>query len=59
MSPFEEETFDFNAQVKVTVDAVAGAKLKVLGYELAEWSHTFPLFGPWTLWKYPSDGTED
>lgn len=59
VSPFEEETFDFNAQVKVTVDAVAGAKLKVLGYELAEWSHTFPLFGPWTLWKYPSDGTED
>ena len=58
VKPFEEEMFDFDAEVKVTVNAVAGAKLKVLGYELAEWSHTFPLFGPWTIWKYPSDGTE-
>ena len=58
VKPFEDEMFDFDAEVNVTVNAVAGAKLKVLGYELAEWTHTFPLFGPWTLWKYPSDGTE-
>ena len=58
VSPFEEKTFDFNAEVKVTVNAVAGAKLKVLGYELAEWSCIVPIVGPWTLYKYPSDGTE-
>lgn len=58
VSPFEEESLDFKAEVNVTVNAVAGAKLKVLGYSLAEWSHIVPIVGPWTLYKYPSDGTE-
>ena len=57
-APFETLKPDLEAEVKMTVNATAGAKLKVLGYELAEWSKTFPLAGPWTLFKYPSDGTE-
>lgn len=48
----------FNAKTTLTVNAEAGAKLKVLGYELAEYKAKFPIAGPWTLWKYPSDGTE-
>lgn len=61
ISPFEKnwnEKTDFSASVDLSVNAVAGAKLKVLGYELAEYKATFRLVGPWCLWKYPSDGTE-
>ena len=61
VSPFEKnwnEKTDFSANVNLSVNAVAGAKLKVLGYELAEYKATFRLAGPWLLWKYPSDGTE-
>lgn len=61
VSPFEKEWNEktcFKAGCSVTVNATAGAKLKVLGYELAEYKATFKLAGPWTLWKYPSDGTE-
>ena len=61
ISPFEQnwnEKTDFSASVDLSVNATAGAKLKVLGYELAEYKATFRLAGPWCLWKYPSDGTE-
>jgi hypothetical protein len=49
---------DWNAEVNLTVQAVAGIKLKVLGYEIAEWDKTFDIVGPWTLLKFPSDGSE-
>ena len=61
VSPFEKkwnEKTDFSASINLSVNATAGAKLKVLGYELAEYKATFRLAGPWLLWKYPSDGTE-
>jgi len=58
VSPFDEKKLDLKADVKLTVNAVVGAKLKLLGYELASYSKTIELAGPWTLWKYPSDGTE-
>ena len=61
ISPFESnwnEKTDFSASIDLSVNATAGAKLKVLGYELAEYKATFRLVGPWCLWKYPSDGTE-
>ncbi len=60
-SPFADKPEDklkLEAELKLTVNATAGAKLKVLGYELAEYTKTFELAGPWTLVKYPSDGTE-
>ena len=44
--------------MKLTVQAWAGAKIEILGYELAEWHTTFDIVGPWTLLKFPSDGTE-
>ena len=50
--------FDWNAEVNLTVQALAGIKLKVLGYEIAEWTKTFDIVGPWTLLKFPSDGSE-
>lgn len=49
---------DLKASVDVTVNAEAGAKLKVLGYEIAEFNKKFELAGPWPIWKYPKDGTE-
>jgi hypothetical protein len=52
------EGIDWNAEVKLTVQAWAGAKIEILGYELAEWHTTFDIVGPWTLLKFPSDGTE-
>ena len=61
ISPFEKdwnEKTDFSASINLSVNAEAGAKLKVLGYELAEYKATFQLAGPWCLLKYPSDGTE-
>lgn len=61
MSPFEKEwneKLNFSASVGLSVNAEAGAKLKVLGYELAEYKATFQLAGPWILKKYPSDGSE-
>ena len=61
ISPLEKkwnEKTDFSASIDLTVNATAGAKLKVLGYELAEYKTTFQLAGPWCLMKYPSDGSE-
>ena len=49
---------DWNAEVKLNVQAWAGAKIEILGWELAEWSTTFDIIGPWTLLKLPSDGSE-
>lgn len=53
-----KEGKDFTASVDVTVNAEAGATLKVLGYEIAEFNKKFELTEPWNLWKYPSDGKE-
>ncbi len=52
------EGVDWNAEVKLTVKAWAGAKIEILGWELSEWSTTFDIVGPWTLLKLPSDGSE-
>lgn len=52
------EGVDWNAEVKLTVQAWAGAKIEILGYELAEWSTPFDIVGPWTILKLPSDGSE-
>ena len=61
--PFEYQTdltdlYDFNGKIQVDINAVLGAKLKVLGYEIAETQVEIPMAGPWVLKKYPSDGTE-
>jgi hypothetical protein len=50
--------FDFKANVDLKVKTFAGAKISLLGYELAQWSTESELAGPWTIFKYPSDGSE-
>ena len=50
--------FEYNANVELKVKAFAGAKISLLGYNLAKWSTEMELAGPWTLFKYPSDGSE-
>jgi len=45
--------FDWHAQIDLSIQAQVGAKLEVLGYELAEYKTTFDLAGPWTLLKFP------
>ena len=42
----------FNAEAKMTLQGWAGAKIGVFGYDIAEWSTRFDLFGPWQIWKY-------
>ena len=49
---------DLKAKVELDVNAEVGAKLSVLGYDLAEYHKGFKLGGPWTLWQYPSTGKE-
>ena len=46
------------ANVGLKVHAYAGAKISLLGYDLAQWSTETVLAGPWTIYKYPSDGSE-
>ena len=50
--------FEHSASVDLKVKAFAGAKISLLGYDLAKWSTEMELAGPWTLFKYPSDGSE-
>ncbi len=40
------------AKVELTARAVIGAKVEVLGYELADQTFTWDLFDPWLIWKY-------
>lgn len=61
ISPWAEQESDkflLKGSVDLKVQAEVGAKLEVLGYELAEWKTAFDLAGPWNIWKYPSDGLE-
>jgi len=46
--------FDLKAKTEMTVNAEMGAKLSLLGYNLAEFHKDFELAGPWVLWQYPS-----
>ena len=52
------EGLDLKAKVDMSLHAEAGAKLKLLGYNIAEYHKDFELGGPWTLWQYPSDGKQ-
>lgn len=62
VSPFDaasaSDIVDFKGQIDLSINAVLGAKLSLLGYNLAETQVTIPMAGPWILAKYPSDGTE-
>lgn len=48
--------------IKLTINVVVGAKLKVLGYEIAGTETTIPLLNDkdgWVLFKYPFDPEKD
>lgn len=55
VAPFADKKLDLEAEAKVSIDAFVGAKIKILGWQLAEWSTDINLAGPWTLAKYPND----
>lgn len=42
----------FNAEANMKLQAWAGAKIGLLGFNIAEWSTRFDIFGPWQIWKY-------
>ena len=44
---------DWSGEVNMTLQAWAGAKIEILGYELAEWSTRFDIAGPWQILKFP------
>jgi hypothetical protein len=52
------EGLDLKAKVDLNINAEVGAKLSILGYDLAEYHKTFDLGGPWVIWQYPSTGKE-
>ena len=58
VAPWNKEALDLKAKVELGINAEIGAKLTVLGYDLAEVHKTFQLGGPWTIWQYPSTGNE-
>lgn len=62
VSPFDaekvEDIVNVEGEVKLDINAKLGAKLTLLGYELAETEVNIPMAGPWILAKFPSDGTE-
>ena len=49
------DNIDWNAEVAMTLQAWAGAKVEILGYELAEWSTRFDIAGPWQILKIPAE----
>ena len=51
--------FDWHAQIDLSIQAQVGAKLEILGYELAEYKTTFDLAGPWTLLKFPLEAGDN
>ncbi|MBO6033338.1 MAG: hypothetical protein J6Q22_18075 [Prevotella sp.] len=51
LSPYKQEA-SLKAKIGLSINAVIGAKVDILGYEIADKSLTFQLAGPWTLWKY-------
>lgn len=60
--PFEEDPkdkFEFNARCDMKVKGYIGAKIELLGWELAEWSTETVLAGPWTLFDTSSNKDED
>ena len=62
VSPFDAKDWSdivqVEGEVKLDINAKLGAKLTLFGYELAETEVNIPMAGPWTLAKYPSDGSE-
>ena len=51
--------FDLKAKVDMSLNAEAGAKLTLLGFDLAEYRKRFEIGGPWLIWEYPSTGREN
>ena len=50
---------DFKAKVDMSLNAEAGAKLSLLGFDLAEYHKRFCFGGPWVIWEYPAKGNLD
>jgi hypothetical protein len=56
------DLYNIEGMINLTINAVVGAKLKVLGYELAETHFTIPLLKDkdgWVLFKFPFDPEKD
>ena len=52
MKPYEEnlsDKFEFAGKCDLKVKGFAGAKVEILGWQLAEWSTEMVLAGPWTI----------
>ena len=48
-----------NASIEGTagIGGEAGAKIKIFGFEVAEWDTSFDIGPQWTIFKYPDDGS--
>ncbi|MBQ7512039.1 MAG: hypothetical protein IJU11_04785 [Prevotella sp.] len=52
-----DDRINASIEGKAGIGGEAGAKIKIFGFEVAEW-HTYFDIGPqWTIFKYPDDGS--
>ena len=44
-------------EAKAGIGGEAGAKIKIFGFNVAEWESSFDIGPQWTIFKYPDDGS--
>ena len=52
-----DDRINASIEGKAGIGGEAGAKLKIFGFELADWRTYFDIGPQWTIFKYPDDGS--
>ena len=52
-----DDHVDASIEAKAGVGGEAGAKIKIFGFNVAEWASSFDIGPQWTIFKYPDDGS--
>ena len=52
-----DDHIDASIEGKAGIGGEVGAKLKIFGFELADWRTYFDIGPQWTIFKYPDDGS--
>ena len=52
-----DDHVDASIEAHAGVGGEAGAKIKIFGFNVAEWESTFDIGPQWTIFQYPDDGS--
>ena len=52
-----DDHIDASIEAHAGVGGEAGAKIKIFGFNVAEWESTFDIGPQWTIFQYPDDGS--